>query len=272
MAWSILFIAVLIFAFRGYFLALPGVIGRCLGLILAYLVAYQYHQLVADWLSTLVNSPIPPLAFKIIAGSGLFFITLIATSLLIKLACHGLIKLIPFLSPLLDKTALTSRVAGAAGNSAIAVALVLIGLWGYGLINKPQAPDALQQVADQFGHALFSNAVNSLNISHFFSTTITSHQSSGNGSAVIQSDSKTLRIESQPQSNFHDIQLPDVNLQQLGELMQDEQLQQKLQAAMQDEELMRKAQEYIKENPQALQEALDSPELQQMIEQFKQQQ
>jgi len=283
MAWSILFIAVLIFAFRGFFLATPGVIGRCMGLVLGYLTAFLYHQSVANWLDNLISSPLPPIAFKIIAGSGLFFLVMISTNILVRLLCRGLSKALPFLSPILDKNALTSRLVGAVGNSCIAIALVLIGLWAYGQFSKPQNPDNLQLAANKFGGVLFANAGDFFNTSYFSSTqttvngntrttTTSTRKSTGTGTAVIQTATETIRLEAPHQQPRVDSTQQNIDLQQLGQLMQNQEVQEQLKTVLNNEQMMKMAEDYIKNNPQALKDAMDNPNIQQLFQQFQQRQ
>lgn len=285
MAWSILFIAVLIFAFRGFFLATPGVIGRCIGLVLGYLTAFLYHQSVANWLDSIIDSPLPPVAFKVIAGSGLFFLVVISINILVRLVCQGLSKALPFLSPILDKNALTSRLVGAVGNSCIAIALVLIGLWAYGQFSNPKNPDELQLAANQFGDALFANvnAGDFFNSSYFSSTkttisgntrttTTTSRKSTGTGTAVIQTATETIRLEAPHQQPSVDSIQQNIDIQQLGQLMQNQEVQEQLKTVLQNDQMMQMAEDYIKNNPQALKDAMNNPQIRQLLQQFQQRQ
>ena len=260
-------------------------IGRCVGLVLGYLTAFLNHQSVANWLDSVISSPLPPLAFKIIAGSGLFFLMVISTNILVRLLCRGLSKALPFLSPVLDKNALTSRLVGAVGNSCIAIALVLIGLWAYGQFSKPQNPDNLQLAANQFGDALFAdvNAGDLFNSSYFSSTrttikgntlttTTTSRKSTGTGTAVIETATETIRLEAPHQQTLIDSTQQTVDLQQLGQLMQNQEVQEQLKTVLQNDQMMQMAEDYIKNNPQALKDAMNNPQIQQLLQQFQQRQ
>jgi hypothetical protein len=267
MAWSILFLAVLIFAFRGYFLSLPGVIGRVSGIICGYLLAFQHRQALGAYLAAQINYPLPALAYEGIAGVGLFFGSLLLISLTINYLCRLLAALIPALSPLLSKGTLTSRIGGAIGNSAIAVVFFLLGLWLYGLLIQPGQRDELQQVADRFGSSLFATAVQQYQQRETVVETSHSKLTHNTGSAVISSGNKTLSIEVVNQANEL---LESIPADQVQKLVNHDELQQQLQSALGDAEIQDMAQQFLRDNPEAIQEALQNPDIQKLIEQLQQ--
>lgn len=157
MASGILFIAILIFATRGYFLSLPGVIARLIGLLCAYFVAFGFRAELASMLATKSHSDMHPMLLQAVSGAVLFFGTLFFVSLTILGLFKLTTRLIPALRPVLSREALGSRIGGATLNGAVGAVLVLAGLWVYGFtLGKNTEPDGLQQFANQFGDRAFA--------------------------------------------------------------------------------------------------------------------
>ncbi len=278
MAWSILILALLIFAVRGYFLALPGVAARVTGIVAGYLTAFHYRGQLGQWLGSELGGQYHPLALEAIAGVGLFFGTLLACSLVIQLGCRLLATLIPPLNPLLNRQRLPSRLAGALANGGVAVALVLIGLWGYGLVALPP-PSPLQQSADRFGQLLFDGALQQYQHIRYRQTTTVSKQrvaspppqAGSKGTAIISSASKTLRIE----VDHHDHSEPALTppaaetTEPFALALPTSTLQQQMPALLADKELRSIAESFVKENPEAVQNALNNPQVRQLLKQLQ---
>lgn len=159
MTTSILFIVVVFFSIRGFFLGFSGVVARLMGVILGYMIAFSYRQPLATFLSENTSSNLSPIILQVITGAALFFATLFIAGLLITTLFNLAAKLIPVLQNLLQQQSPGSRVFGAGINGLIGASLVLIALWGYGLMtNSNDKPDPLQGIANRFGDTLLSYA------------------------------------------------------------------------------------------------------------------
>lgn len=157
MASGLLIIALLVFAVRGYFLSLPGVIARLLGLLCAYFVAFSFRSDLAALLASKIQSDVHPMLLQVISSAVLFFGTLFLVSLVILSLFRLLTRLAPALRGILSRDALGSRLGGAALNGTVGAVLVLVGLWVYGFtLGKNSEADALQRFANRFGDSAFA--------------------------------------------------------------------------------------------------------------------
>jgi uncharacterized membrane protein required for colicin V production len=159
MASSVLMIAVIVFAIRGFFLGFVGVIGKAIGLVLGYVLAISYRSDAAIWVSsnTSISSiNLPSMIIEIGCGAALFFAALFTTGFVVS-ACAGLLKkMIPPLEPILNKDSTAGRTTGAISNALLGAAIVLIGIWIYAMMGKGTVePPLLQQVANTFGNHFF---------------------------------------------------------------------------------------------------------------------
>lgn len=197
MASSILIIAVLLFALRGLLLGFSGVIGRLLGFALGYLVADHYRDPLADFISLNTSIGLPAVALQIISGLGLFIVTLFFTGLIVAMLFKLLGRVIPIFKMIADNHSIGGKIAGATLNGAIATAVVLLGLWGFGKVTQQQDPDdRLQHIANQFGDKVFGIIAdnNDFNVEHFsqsFSQTTSNGQVTRSTSAGYSSFGST---------------------------------------------------------------------------------
>ena len=210
MASGILITAVLIFALRGMSLGFSGVIGRLLGFPLGYLAAYNYRAQLAEFITLNTGISLPSIALQTMSGLGLFIVTMFITGLVVSTLFKLLGTVIPIFQAIADNNSVGGKVAGATLNGAIAAAIVLLGIWGFGQVTHQQdSNDPLQQIANQFGDKVFGMIANSddLNAQRFsqsFSQTTSNGQVissssasySNIGSAVITDGSKTFSIDS----------------------------------------------------------------------------
>ncbi len=157
MATSLLTVLVLIFCLRGLFLGLNGVIGRIVGIVLGYYLAYSYRDQLAGVLRNNLELDIPIVGFQVISGLLIFVVTLFVTGLVVNLALSMLGGLIPPLRTLTDKDNMSSKVAGAIVNGCLGVAIGLLAIWGYGMLSgKPLKGDLVTDTANRFGNFIFS--------------------------------------------------------------------------------------------------------------------
>ena len=210
MASGILITAVLIFALRGMSLGFSGVIGRLLGFPLGYLAAYNYRAQLAEFITLNTGISLPSIALQTMSGLGLFIVTMFITGLVVSTLFKLLGTVIPIFQAIADNNSVGGKVAGATLNGAIAAAIVLLGIWGFGQVTHQQdSNDPLQQIANQFGDKVFGMIANSddLNAQRFsqsFSQTTSNGQVisssstsySNIGSVVITDGSKTFSIDS----------------------------------------------------------------------------
>ena len=276
MASGLLITAVLLFAVRGMFLGFTGVISKLISLFLAYVVAFSFRYQLAVFLSENTSITLPITALQIVSGVILFFGTLFLSGFVISWLFKSLGNVIPGFNSLLDKDSLGGKITGATVNGLIGAAIVLIGIWGYGKFSSSYNPDdTLHKVANRFGDTLFSVVANNadVGISSFSTSQSTSTYvktdskkgtaTTSTGSAFIVSSSnpeKSLSIESIREvvesSGIDPNSLPiDTNSENM-------------QALMNNTEVREKALEYLQENPQKIQEALNNPQLRQLLEQL----
>ena len=274
MASGILITAVLIFALRGMSLGFSGVIGRLLGFPLGYLAAYNYRAQLAEFITLNTGISLPSIALQTMSGLGLFIVTMFITGLVVSTLFKLLGTVIPIFKAIADNNSVGGKVAGATLNGAIAAAIVLLGIWGFGQVTHQQdSNDPLQQIANQFGDKVFGMIANSddLNAQRFsqsFSQTTSNGQVisssstsySNIGSAVITDGSKTFSIDSvrkmlqQAGQNANGINTADpANNPQLQNLINNSELRDMvLQQLKNSPEQLQNIQQQLIENPQLL--------------------
>ena len=283
MAMAILITAVLVFAVRGMFLGFAGVIGRVAGIVCGYWAAYSYRHQLAEFVASQASISIPGIVIEAVSGFALFFGGMIAGSLVVAGLFKSIAGAVPGLKVLANKGSLPSKCAGAVTNSALAVAIVLSGIWGYGLASGNfDHSDPLQQHAKRFGESVFSIVQkysdlsladldsNSLQLKNLLAPAANSTQppalerspqsSSVRGSAVIRSESnpkKTLSIN----STTHIISEAEDNNQQPQQLASGT-----IATMLNHQELLGKAQQQLEENPELLQQILNTPQLKTLLE------
>ena len=274
MASGILITAVLIFALRGMSLGFSGVIGRLLGFPLGYLAAYNYRAQLAEFITLNTGISLPSIALQTMSGLGLFIVTMFITGLVVSTLFKLLGTVIPIFQAIADNNSVGGKVAGATLNGAIAAAIVLLGIWGFGQVTHQQdSNDPLQQIANQFGDKVFGMIANSddLNAQRFsqsFSQTTSNGQVisssstsySNIGSVVITDGSKTFSIDSvremlqQAGQNANGINTADpANNPQLQNLINNSELRDMvLQQLKNSPEQLQNIQQQLIENPQLL--------------------
>ena len=274
MASGILITAVLIFALRGMSLGFSGVIGRLLGFPLGYLAAYNYRAQLAEFITLNTGISLPSIALQTMSGLGLFIVTMFITGLVVSTLFKLLGTVIPIFKAIADNNSIGGKVAGATLNGAIAAAIVLLGIWGFGQVTHQQdSNDPLQQIANQFGDKVFGMIANSddLNAQRFsqsFSQTTSNGQVisssstrySNIGSAVITDGSKTFSIDSvremlqQAGQNANGINTTEpVNSPQLQNLINNPELRDiVLQQLKNSPEQLQNIQQQLIDNPQLL--------------------
>lgn len=284
MASGILITAVLVFAVRGMFLGFTGVVGKLIGFLLAYIIAFSFRNQLAVFISENTSISLPVTALQIAAGLVLFFGTLFLTGFLISMLFKSLGKVIPGFNKLVDKDSLGGKITGATLNGLIGAAIVLIGIWGYGkFANTSNPDDKLQNIANRFGDTLFSVVKNNADIgiqsfssysssSYSLSTQSTSTDANtdkkkssvttSTGSAFIVSSSnpeKTISIENiQEIIESSGIEL-DTNSVDINN-------EENMQNLLNNPEIRDKALQYLQDNPQKIQEVLSNPQLKQLLE------
>ena len=116
MASSLLFIAILVFAVRGFFLGFVGVITKVVGLVLGYIIALSFRAKLAAWVISNTTINLPSVVIEVGCGAALFFSVFFSSGLIIS-ACAGLIKkTIPVFKPILENDSTTGRITGALSN------------------------------------------------------------------------------------------------------------------------------------------------------------
>ncbi len=285
MASGILITAVLIFAVRGMFLGFSGVIGRLLGFAAGYFVAYSYRVEVAEFITQNTSISLPAIALQMMSGLGLFIVTMFVTGLLVSAIFKLLGSTIPLFKAIVDNDSLGGKVAGASLNGAIAAAIVLLGIWGFGqATNQPPSNDPLYQIANQFGDKVYGliadgEDFNLQGFSHSFSQTISNGQVtsstssttsySNTGTAVISNGGKTLSIESVrevlEQANQHSGDLDT------AQLLNNPQLQN----LINNPELRDMALKQLENNPEQLQDIqqqiMNNPQLLELMQRLQKQ-
>lgn len=276
MAWSILFIAMLFFAVRGFFLGLAGVIAKLLGIIGGYFCAIFYRTELAAMINTHIPNSLPDMVLHVISGAVLFFSAMLLISILTAMMFKTLGRIIPPLQPLFDKQSLTGKLAGAISNSFVAVAIVLTSIWALtAYTGKSYAPEPLQSAANKFGRTLFNSV-----IEHKGFTVLTLQQTSLTNRAVTYQynrGSATIISASNPEKKLSINTTQDTvgaiepatrdpgRSEKLGHLMQN----QTVQEFLSNPEIRNSILKQLKDNPEALKSALENVNLQQIIEQIK---
>jgi uncharacterized membrane protein required for colicin V production len=276
MASSILFIVVLFFSIRGFFLAFPGVIARLLGFISGYIIAYSYRSQLAALIADKTSIELPLMVLQIISSAILFFSSLFLVGLATTSLFRLLAKILPFAKGLLKGDSTGSRVFGAACNGLIGASIVLLVLWGYAIFTDHKDPeDTLQQVANTFGNSLLALAITITGEKDNFSFKKTSYSFTSRsvnraqkptGSAVIVSEDNQHRrmalttenpiIEMLNQSGDN-----TVNIQQL---LKNKDVQDMLNNPAIQEQLIKQ----LNENPELMMDALNNPKFRELMEQF----
>ena len=271
MAAGTLIIAIIFFSARGFFLGLPAVIARFLGLICAYFIAFSYRSDLAAVLAAKSDGKMHPLILQIASGAILFFGTMFLVSLIVVGLLKLLAKIMPPLAGVLSKEATGGRIGGAILNGAIGAMIVLAGLWIYGLtLGKNQAPDNLQRVANRFGDTLVVVARQILtrdsNTTPQQASSLRPSQSkTDTGTAEIFSNDnpeKRLFIQQIRDAFSTDSDSASIDLPALLENDQIEEL-------INDPAVREKAMEYIEANPQQMMEALNNPKFRELMEQME---
>ncbi|MGK0501086.1 MAG: putative membrane protein required for colicin V production [Oceanicoccus sp.] len=279
---------------RGMFLGLSGVIGRLVGFIAAYLVAFFFRLSLAEFISSNIDIRLPLIALQMISGFLLFVGTLFVASLLVSSLLQLCGRLIPGLKAILDNDALAGKIAGASINGTLAAFVVLLGIWGFGKVsNSANQDDPLQQFANRVGETVFAGIQSNDNFSlqtlrqTYSSSFIQSNNGSSNATAnspkrqpqyrtgsaeIISSNdpSKVLRIESvneirpitqQPEPKLDIAQLIEMAPMD-GSLMESQQVKDLLN----NPEIRKMALEQIQKNPEKLQQILNNPQLRELFE------
>ncbi len=274
MAAATLTLAVIFFAARGFFLGLPGVVARLVGLLAGYVIAFSYRRDLATALAAHSDGGLHPVVLQVVSSAVLFFGTLFLVSWVIGSLFKLLSRLLPPLRGLFTREATGSRIAGSALNGAIAACIVLTGLWAYGLtLGKDREPDDLQRVANRFGDTLLAVARGWLDderpakpATGTVSDTAanTAPQRSERGTAeIVSSENPERRVfVEQVREVLADKPNPDSDLQSL---LQNGQLQD----LVNDPAVREQALQYMQENPQQLMEALNNPRFRQLMEQMQ---
>jgi hypothetical protein len=283
MASGLLITAVLVFAVRGMFLGLTGVIGRFIGFILAYIAAYSFRHQLAAFVSTNTSITLPTTILEVICGIALFVVTMFITGLIIKAAFKLIGKVIPGFTAIADQDSWGGKITGATLNGLIGAAIVLIGIWGYGKVTGKIDPnDELQQFANSFGDKAFNFvsdntdlSIQSFSSSSFSSSSITTSSkptssrpsksvSTSNGSATIVSSSnpeKSLSIESIRQI------IEEVQPSEDGSGVSFSSSQ--IQGLLENSEIRDQALQMLQDNPEQLEKVMNNPKLMELLEKFQ---
>lgn len=306
MAGSLLIVIVLIFALRGFFLGISGVIGRLTGFILGYYISYQFQSSLAIFINTQLGLDLPILVLKILSGLLLFFGTMYLSSLAINTAFKLLSQIIPPIKAILDKNSMASKVIGATINASLATVVTLLLIWGVDQFRQSTPDELTHQVAQHVGNTLIGSlntddwsiekfsqfSTNTLNAStittmtQVFSqrstpspsiitapnnTLSTSKKSNHKGSATITSmadPAKTLSIDTTREVIE---QVLENNPQATQQLLQSPQIQ----AILNDPQLRDSAMQELQNNLNSgqfstgqLQQLLNNPQLRELLEQL----
>lgn len=284
MASGTLILVTLIFAIRGYFLSLPGVFARLIGLVSAYFVAFGFRGDLAQLLATRWQGNSNPLVLQFISSAVLFFGTLFLVSFLVYGLFTLVSRLIPLLRNVLSRDATGSRVAGAVVNGLLGAAVVLVGLWAWGLtLGKHQPVDNLQRFANHFGDSLLAATLH-FTRDHRDPATVTTDRTVTTNGTIAQSTTPSARSE-RGTAEIHSADDPDKRLfiervrdiTESGDAGNAADLQTlldnpDLQALANDPEVQRQALDYIQSNPDLLRDMLNNPKLRKLFDQWQQQQ
>ncbi|MEE8056463.1 MAG: CvpA family protein [Pseudomonadales bacterium] len=280
-ASSLLFIVVVFFSIRGFFRGFPGVVARLLGFILGYVMATVYRNSLATFIAERTTIDLPPQVLQIASSAILFFATLFSVGLIVTGIFSLLTKIIPASQGLLDGKSTISRIFGALSNGFIGAAMVLIALWGYGLVsNNTEPPDTLQTIANTFGDSMLSlvsktadlitnNSDNSPARKKYPSHTTTAHQSP----VIVETGSAEIISASNPDKRIS-IKTITKLVEQLNPRTDtatdlDQRLKsEKVQDLLSDPAIRKMALEQLKNNPDQIMEALNNPKFRELLEQM----
>ena len=252
MAASTLFIVVLFFSFRGFFLGFTGVIARLLGVVLGYLVAFSYRGPLSQFIIEQTSINASPMLLQIASSAGLFFTTLFITGVLVTGFFKLITALVPASKELLDSKSPGSRVFGAGCNGLIGASLVLIALWAYALfVSSPEQPDTLQRIANRFGDNVLAFA-SSLAGNDNGRATTTSNTTPGTTSFSLETIQQLIQ-----QSTGSEVSGPD-----LQQLLNNDDVQQMLNDPAVKNEILKQ----LQNNPEQMLDALNDPALKQLLE------
>lgn len=268
MAAGTLSLAILIFAFRGYFLGLPGAIARMIGVISAYFVAFSYRGQLATSLASNTDGGMHPIVLTAASSAILFFGTLFLVSFVLTNLFRVLARLIKPLRGILDKEALGSRIAGSLFNGAIGATLVLMGLWAYGMtLGKNQPADDLQRFANRFGDTLIN------------------YSQSWFDDESPPGKPSEKRVDREPETEVRRSTAEIVSTENPNRRLYLEKLQAVVQSSEQDPadwfsreqiaemvndpELRRQVKDYIESNPDAVVKALNNPKVRALLDQME---
>ncbi|WP_101759843.1 CvpA family protein [Oceanicoccus sp. KOV_DT_Chl] len=265
MAGSILIVVVLIFALRGFFLGVSGVIGRIIGIVLGYYVAYQFQSPLATLISTQLGLNLPILVLKIISGLLLFVGTLFLTGLAVNMTFKIIGNIIPPLKAFSDKQSTTGKTIGAALNAGVAVFISLLVIWGIDQF-RPNPPDELvHNVANQLGSSL----IGSINTEDWSIQKMTQFSSSGMDINTVTTMTQILNKSASTGSNSGNVSAPNNTLTTSGKSYS------KGTATITSatnpsktlsiETTREVIEQVLQDNPQATQQLLQSPQVQEML-------
>ncbi len=280
MAQALLIMAALFFAVRGFFLGFTGVIARVAGIVLAYVLVLTQRSNVTDYLAPMVPPSISRLVLEIGVSAGLFFLTVLMVTVLVKLLTKSLGTLIPASRTLLDPSTTTARIGGAILNAALAAVLVLSGIWGYTYFTgKHVQPPGLQLAANNLGNSLFPAILEG---AEFIRTETTVATQTRNGKTTSRHETRvtkqgfaTITSEENPDKQFSittdaepviEAETPlDKETSKAIELLNNIDPSQ-LQNMLNNEQLQNFARDQYQKDPQKYQQMMNDPKVQALIE------
>lgn len=272
MAAGTLMLVIIMFSARGFFLGLPGVIARLLGMISAYVIAFSYRSDLAALLAARSHSGMPVLVFQVASSAILFFGTLFLVSLLVIGLFKLLVKLLPSLGAVLSKESTGGRITGALFNGAIGAGLVLAGIWLYGLtLGKGQHPDQLQRVANRFGDTLVNIAglwlTDKDQPQHKTSQTKLEVTTTTGTAEIVSTEDPKKRVLIKRLQEVVSSAASSGDTSQLQDLLQSPQVQK----LAKDPEIQQQLMKFLQDNPQQMMEAFNNPKIRELLEQMNSQ-
>lgn len=288
MATAVLITALLLFAVRGIFLGLNGVIARFLGFVGGYYMAYTYRTDLADAIASFPEVTVPDIFLQIASGLVLFFGTMALCSIAVSLLFKLLANIVPGFKKLLAHETTGGKVTGAVLNAGLGAAVALIAIAVFtAFTGKVDKNDQVQALAIQFGDTAFAIAENqslvkipslntalskvelSGNAANHVNTNATDRNandadSSGNsesrGSIVISSKTnpsmnRSIKIENSTSAKLNNTAITD-------ELNLDTST---IKGLLGNSELKNLAQQQIAENPEKVKELLNNPKIQELL-------
>ncbi len=247
MASGLLSIAIIFFSARGFFLGFGGVLAKFLGLILGYLMAFNYRYTLAESINNNFTIDAPPMVIMVASSAILFFGTLFTVGFVINSFFVLMVKVIPALDFLLSPKEIGNRILGAVINGFIGAAIVLLALWGYALvIDSKQPPDDLQKFANRFGDSVLNIVSNIFNY---------------NENGEITSAVPSLSFD------WNSLTSGDASNVDLKQLLENQQLQDLLN----NNEIRDLLLEQMEQNPDKVMEMLNNSELAELMNQVEQQ-